>query len=58
MDKKNLINYSKLKNMKREAIIINTARGGIVNEKDLDKAKEYFEEIEKLLKKGSNFLKK
>ena len=35
---KNLINYSKLKNMKREAIVINTARGGIINEKDLDQA--------------------
>ena len=35
---KNLIDYSKLKNMKREAIIINTARGGIINENDLDKA--------------------
>ena len=35
---KNLIDYSKLKSMKREAIIINTARGGIVNENDLDKA--------------------
>ena len=35
---KNLINYSKLKFMKSEAIIINTARGGIINEKDLDKA--------------------
>jgi len=35
---KNLIDYSKLKNMKREAIVINTARGGIINEKDLDKA--------------------
>ena len=35
---RNLINYSKLKNMKRQAIIINTARGGIVNENDLDKA--------------------
>ncbi len=35
---KNLINYSKLKNMKRTAIIINTARGGIINENDLDKA--------------------
>jgi D-3-phosphoglycerate dehydrogenase len=35
---KNLINYSKLKNMKRQAIIINTSRGGIVNENDLDKA--------------------
>ena len=27
-----------LKNMKKTAIIINTARGGIINEKDLDKA--------------------
>ena len=35
---KNLISYSNLKNMKREAIIINTARGGIINENDLDKA--------------------
>ena len=35
---KNLINYSKLKNMKREAIVINTSRGGIINENDLDKA--------------------
>ena len=35
---KNLIDYSRLKNMKREAIVINTARGGIINEKDLDKA--------------------
>ena len=35
---KNLINYSKLKNMKKDAIIINTARGGIINEADLDKA--------------------
>tara|TARA_Y100000591_G_C21736615_1_gene646949 strand:- start:138 stop:1094 length:957 start_codon:yes stop_codon:yes gene_type:complete len=35
---KNLINYSKLKNMKKEAIVINTARGGIINENDLDKA--------------------
>ncbi len=35
---KNLIDYSKLKNMKRDAIIINTARGGIINENDLDKA--------------------
>ena len=35
---KNLINYSKLKMMKREAIVINTARGGIINENDLDKA--------------------
>ena len=35
---KNLINFSKLKNMKKEAIIINTARGGIINEDDLNKA--------------------
>ncbi len=35
---KNLINYSNLKNMKKEAIIINTARGGIINEEDLNKA--------------------
>ena len=35
---KNLIDYSKLKNMKREVILINTARGGIINENDLDKA--------------------
>ena len=35
---KNLINYSKLKSMKKEAILINTARGGIINENDLDKA--------------------
>ena len=35
---KNLIDYSKLKNMKKEAIIINTARGGIIKEDDLNKA--------------------
>ena len=35
---KNLIDYSKLLNMKKEAIVINTARGGIINENDLDKA--------------------
>ena len=35
---KNLINYSKIKKMKKNSIIINTARGGIINEKDLDKA--------------------
>ena len=35
---KNLINENSLKNMKKNTIIINTARGGIVNEKDLDKA--------------------
>ena len=37
-DTKNLIDYSKLKNMKREAIVINTARGGIIKEDDLNKA--------------------
>ncbi len=35
---KNLINYSILKQMKKNAIIVNTARGGIINENDLDKA--------------------
>ena len=35
---KNLINYSVLKNMKKNSIIINTARGGIINELELDKA--------------------
>ena len=35
---KNIINYSKLKTMKNNAIIINTSRGGIINELDLDKA--------------------
>ena len=35
---KNLINYTRLKNMKSEAILVNTARGGIINENDLDKA--------------------
>ena len=35
---KNFINYSKIKKMKKNSIIINTARGGIINEKDLDKA--------------------
>ena len=35
---KNLINYSTLKQMKKNAIIVNTARGGIINEIDLDKA--------------------
>ena len=37
-DTKNLINYSILKQMKKNAIIVNTARGGIINEIDLDKA--------------------
>tara|TARA_B100000614_G_scaffold142689_1_gene126759 strand:- start:1406 stop:2365 length:960 start_codon:yes stop_codon:yes gene_type:complete len=35
---KNLINYSVLKTMKKNSIIINTARGGIINELELDKA--------------------
>ena len=35
---KNLINYEKIKSMKKKAIIINTSRGGIINEIDLDKA--------------------
>ena len=35
---KNLINYSILKTMKKNSIIINTARGGIINELELDKA--------------------
>ncbi len=35
---KNLINLEKLKLMKKNMVIINTARGGIINEKDLDQA--------------------
>jgi len=35
---KNMINYDLLKKMKKTAIIINTARGGIINENDIDKA--------------------
>ena len=35
---KNLINYELIKKMKKNCIIINTARGGIVNEPDLNKA--------------------
>ena len=35
---KNLIDLNKLKSMKNNIIIINTARGGIINEKDLDYA--------------------
>ena len=35
---KNLIDYKILKTMKKNVIIINTARGGIINEKDLDQA--------------------
>ena len=34
----NMINIEKMKIMKKNAIIINTSRGGIVNEKDLDEA--------------------
>ena len=37
-DTKNLINLDKLKLMKKNSIIINTARGGIINESDLIKA--------------------
>ena len=33
---KNLINYSVLKTMKKSSIIINTARGGIINELELE----------------------
>ncbi len=35
---RNLINLKILKTMKRNSIIVNTARGGIINEKDLDQA--------------------
>ena len=35
---KDLINYSVLKKMKKNVIIVNTARGGIINENDLNKA--------------------
>ena len=35
---KNIINYDLLKNMKKNCIIINAARGGVINEIDLDKA--------------------
>ena len=35
---KNLINLDLLKTMKKNCIIINAARGGIINENDLDKA--------------------
>ena len=37
-DTKDLINYNKMLTMKKNAVILNTARGGIVNEQDLDKA--------------------
>ena len=33
---KNMINMSNLKIMKPSSIIINTARGGVINEKDLN----------------------
>ena len=35
---KNIINYDLLKSMKKNCIIINAARGGILNEVDLDRA--------------------
>lgn len=35
---KNMINLDKIKLMKKNAIIINTSRGGILNEKDLNEA--------------------
>ena len=35
---KNLFNYSTFKKMKKNTIIVNTARGGIINELDLEKA--------------------
>jgi len=35
---KNLINYNLIKKMKKNCIIINTARGGIINESDLNAA--------------------
>ena len=35
---KNLINYDLLKTMKKNCIIINAARGGVINEIDLNKA--------------------
>ena len=35
---KNLINYDLLKTMKKNCILINAARGGIIHERDLDKA--------------------
>ena len=36
--KKNLFNYELIKKMKKNSIIINTARGGIINEVDLNTA--------------------
>ena len=35
---KNIVNYELLKSMKKNCIIINAARGGILNEVDLDRA--------------------
>jgi len=35
---KNLLNYSIFKKMKKNSIIVNTARGGIINESDLERA--------------------
>ena len=35
---KNIINYDILKNMKKNCIIINASRGGIINENDLNKS--------------------
>ena len=35
---KNLIDLKKMKTMKKTSVILNTARGGIINEADLDKA--------------------
>jgi D-3-phosphoglycerate dehydrogenase / 2-oxoglutarate reductase len=35
---KDLINYSVIKQMKKNSIMVNTARGGIINEDDLEKA--------------------
>ncbi|GKU15527.1 unnamed protein product, partial [Fusarium langsethiae] len=35
---RNLINYDQMKKMKKTAIVINTARGGIINEADLKQA--------------------
>ena len=37
-DTKDLVNLKKMQTMQKSAVIINTARGGIVNETDLDKA--------------------
>ena len=35
---RNIINYDLLRSMKKNCIVINAARGGIINEVDLDKA--------------------